>query len=130
LSGVQLQIDIDDQATSLLEDALANIRDQINAGLEEAGNEIVIYAQQIVPVRTGRLRDSITYTVADGTLTIMATAPYAKYVEFGTRRMQAEPYIRPAIDAYLYGITDPLQREVCAGFKNKEHRHHVKVMKL
>jgi HK97 gp10 family phage protein len=127
---VQIQIDVDDQATPMLEAALEKIQDQINAGLEEAGNEIVIYAQQIVPVRTGRLRDSITYTVADGTLTIMATAPYAKYVELGTRKMQAEPYIRPAIDAYLYGITSSLQRQVQAGFKRSEHRHHVKVMKL
>jgi hypothetical protein len=80
---VELQIEVDDQASPLLEAALAKIQDQINAGLDEAGNEIVIYAQQICPYRTGRLRASITYMVADAVLTVMATAPYAKYVEFG-----------------------------------------------
>jgi HK97 gp10 family phage protein len=113
---VQIQIDIDDQASPLLEAALAKIQDQINAGLDEAGNEIVIYAQQIVPVRTGRLRNSITYTVADGQLIIMATAPYAKYVEFGTRRMRAEPYIRPAIDVYMQAIVSSINEQVLDAF--------------
>jgi HK97 gp10 family phage protein len=113
---VQIDIEVDDQASPMLEAALANIQDQINAGLDEAGNEIVIYAQQIVPVRTGRLRSSITYTVADGQLIIMATAPYAKYVEFGTRRMRAEPYIRPAIDAYMDALTSSIEEQVLDAF--------------
>jgi HK97 gp10 family phage protein len=113
---VQIQIDVDDQATPMLEAALARIQDQINAGLDEAGNEIVIYAQQIVPVRTGRLRSSITYTVADGQLIIMATAPYALYVEFGTRKMRAEPYIRPAIDAYMDALTSSLAEQILDAF--------------
>jgi HK97 gp10 family phage protein len=113
---VQILVDVDDQASPMLEAALANIQDQINAGLDEAGNEIVIYAQQIVPVRTGRLRASITYTVADGQLIIMATAPYALYVEFGTRKMRAQPYIRPSIDAYMDALTSSIEEQVLDAF--------------
>jgi HK97 gp10 family phage protein len=113
---VQIQVEVDDQASPLLEVAFAKIEDQINAGLDEAGNEIVIYAQQIVPVRSGRLRNSIGYTVADGTLTIYATAPYAAYVEFGTRRMKSEPYIRPAIDAYVQAIVSSITEQILAAF--------------
>jgi HK97 gp10 family phage protein len=114
--SVQFQIDVDDQASSLLEAALAKIQDQISAGLEEAGKEIVIYAQQIVPVRTGFLRSTIGYEVADAQLIIRATANYAAYVEFGTRRMKSEPYIRPAIDAYMQAIASSLTEQVLAAF--------------
>jgi HK97 gp10 family phage protein len=113
---VEIHVEVDDQASPLLEAALAKIQDQINAGLDEAGAEIVIYAQQICPYRTGRLRNSITYTVADGQLTVMATAPYAKYVEFGTRRARAQPYIRPAIDGYMTRITSSINEQVLAAF--------------
>jgi HK97 gp10 family phage protein len=109
-------VEVDDQASPMLAAALQKLQDQINAGLDEAGNEIVIYAQQIVPVRTGFLRSTITYTVADGTLTVMATAPYAAYVEFGTRRMRAKPYIRPAIDAYMRLIESSITEQVAAAF--------------
>jgi HK97 gp10 family phage protein len=113
---VQIQIDVEDQATPMLEAALAKIQDQINAGLDEAGAEIVIYAQQIVPVRTGFLRSTIQYTVADGVLIVRATAPYAFWVEFGTRRMRARPYIRPAIDAYMNLIISSITVQVLAAF--------------
>jgi HK97 gp10 family phage protein len=113
---VQIEVEVDDQASPLIEAALAKIQDQISAGLDEAGNEIVIYAQQLCPVRTGRLRNSITYTVADGQLIIMATAPYARWVEFGTRRMRTEPFIRPSIDAYMNAITSSITEQVMAAF--------------
>jgi HK97 gp10 family phage protein len=114
--SVQVQLEVDDRASPLLEAALARIQDQINAGLDEAGKEIVIYAQQIVPVRTGFLRSTIGYEVADATLIIRATANYAAYVEFGTRRMKSEPYIRPAIDAYMQAIVSSLTEQVLAAF--------------
>jgi HK97 gp10 family phage protein len=113
---VQIQVEVDDQATPMLEAALEKIQDQINAGLDEAGQEIVIYAQQIVPVRTGFLRSSIGYEVADGTLIIRATAKYAAYVEWGTRRARAQPYIRPSIDAYMTRITSSIIEQVLAAF--------------
>jgi HK97 gp10 family phage protein len=113
---VEIHVELDDQASPLLEAALAKIQGQINAGLDEAGKEIVIYAQQIVPVRTGFLRSTIGYAVADCELIIRATANYAAYVEFGTRRMKSKPYIRPAIDAYMQAITTSLAEQVLAAF--------------
>ncbi|MEM3731731.1 MAG: HK97 gp10 family phage protein [Candidatus Bathyarchaeia archaeon] len=58
-------------------------------------------AKQLVPVRTGRLRSSIYAEVRDWVVRIGANATYALFVEFGTRYMQARPYLYPAIQAHL-----------------------------
>jgi HK97 gp10 family phage protein len=72
------------------------------------------YAKAIAPVRTGRLRDSIFHSVEHLVLTIGAKAYYASFVEFGTRFMHAQPYLRPAIRAFspITHILKPRIREI------------------
>lgn len=48
-------------------------------------------------------------------LTLGATAPYAGYVEFGTRRMAAEPYIRPSVDAYTQQVVEAFANGLMTG---------------
>lgn len=57
-------------------------------------------ARRRVPVKTGRLRNSITHEIAEDGLNaaIGSNAQYAPYVEFGTRRMRARPYLFPAFE--------------------------------
>ncbi len=53
-------------------------------------SKTALTAEHIVTVRrkkTGRK-----------TKTLQATAPHARFVEFGTRNMPAEPFLRPALD--------------------------------
>lgn len=54
-------------------------------------------------VRTGRLRGSITWrpgSDGDGPYVDIGSAVlYAPFVEFGTSRMPAYPYLRPALEA-------------------------------
>lgn len=64
------------------------------AAKAEVAQEVEAGAQQRVPVVTGTLRDSIQAQPDR----VVATAPYAGYVEFGTAYMTAEPYMRPAAD--------------------------------
>lgn len=58
-------------------------------------------ARILAPVDTGRLRASIMATKgSDGLgpfVEIGTNVEYAAYVEFGTRYMAAQPYLRPAI---------------------------------
>lgn len=64
-------------------------------GMEVIKNE----ARVLVPVDTGFLRDSIDLTEAgDNSVELVAEADYAEDVEFGTTKMQAQPYFRPAIE--------------------------------
>lgn len=54
-------------------------------------------------VRTGRLRDSITWRLGSDSsgpyADIGSAVLYAPYVELGTSRMAARPYLGPALDA-------------------------------
>lgn len=54
-------------------------------------------------VRTGRLRDSITWRpgvdAASPYVDVGSAVVYAPFVELGTSRMAARPYLRPALEA-------------------------------
>lgn len=60
-------------------------------------------AKRLCPVDTGRLRSSITNelgTDAQGLLAAVGTnVEYAPYVELGTSRMAAQPFLLPALEA-------------------------------
>ena len=58
-------------------------------------------AQRKVPVDTGNLTRSSGLEIRDSGLTaeVEPTAEYAAYVEYGTRYMNAQPYMRPSYTA-------------------------------
>ena len=70
----------------------------ISAALEKIGLLAEKYAAKKCPVDTGNLRGSITYEVdADGNAVYIGTnVEYAPYVELGTSRQKAQPFLRPA----------------------------------
>src|SRR5712692_10290859 len=76
----------------------SRLTDAVTSSLGDAANEIANLAQRYAPVRTGALRDSInaeqTGPMSYG---ISADAEYATFVEFGTIRMLARPFMRPAV---------------------------------
>lgn len=58
-------------------------------------------AKRLCPVDTGRLRASITHALerdAQGLVGVVGTdVDYAPYVELGTSRAPAQPFLRPAL---------------------------------
>lgn len=60
-------------------------------------------AKRLCAVDTGRLRSSINWRLAAdarGLLALIGTnVHYAPHVEFGTFRMRAQPFLRPALQA-------------------------------
>lgn len=68
--------------------------------LELSSKRIERMAKVKAPVDTGALKNSI-FSAKAGNLTHKVTAPqhYAIYVEKGTRKMRAQPYLKPALDA-------------------------------
>lgn len=66
--------------------------------LEEIGLTAEGYAKRLCPVDTGRLRNSITHIARYGAkeVYIGTNVEYAAYVEMGTKRQKAQPYLRPA----------------------------------
>lgn len=77
----------------------AEVTDMVMGMLEQMGQAVRDEAVRLAPVRTGRLRDSIGYTIrrSDMTVSIHADAPYSYFQEFGTRLIPAHPFLRPAL---------------------------------
>lgn len=67
-------------------------------GLTAVGMTAEAHAKKEAPVDTGRLRNSIANAVdADEKAVYIGTnVEYAPYVELGTSRMAARPFLRPA----------------------------------
>lgn len=64
----------------------------------KAASDIEATAQGIAPVDTGNLKNSIGSDVDGLDAEIGPTAEYGAYVEDGTSRMAAQPYMGPAAD--------------------------------
>jgi HK97 gp10 family phage protein len=100
-NGPQVALEI----LSALTDAFANLSDQA-----------LSYMQSVVPVDTGRLRDScFVQLVVQGSrlqIVIGADTPYAVYVELGTSVSPAQPYIRPTFDFVIQNLAGIIRNEV------------------
>ena len=67
--------------------------------LEIIGGKAESYAKKICPVDTGNLRNSITHQQYDENTEVIGTnVEYAPYVELGTVKMSAKPFLRPAAE--------------------------------
>lgn len=71
----------------------------VKAVVRVNGAELQSKAQDYAPVDTGNLKRSIGLKIEDAGLTarVAPTAEYAEYVEYGTRFMESQPYMRPAL---------------------------------
>jgi HK97 gp10 family phage protein len=78
----------------------AGLDSAIAVGVERAADRIVDTAQGLVPVDTGALRDSIrAEPVAPTHWQVIAgggDVDYAIFVEYGTSKMAAQPFLTPA----------------------------------
>lgn len=77
------------------------------AAAEKLGNQQAALRAQAIrtaavlaaPVDTGRLRQSIgVQKIGQGHYRVGTNVQYAPFVEFGTRRTRAQPFMRPAFE--------------------------------
>lgn len=70
-----------------------------NLAMEKIVRDIEGRAKLKAPVDTGYLQNSIRSSrTGAGSWRVEAGAEYAAHVEYGTRYMAAQPYLRPALD--------------------------------
>jgi HK97 gp10 family phage protein len=84
------------------DDAIDDLEGDMHEIMENVGMNTVAEAKSLAPVRTGRLRDSISYEADEDALmmTFRADTNYAIYQEDGTSKMAPNPYLRePAAHA-------------------------------
>ena len=93
-----MQIKVADNHIDEVLSALQSKKDKI---LEEWGLIAEAYASDYCPVDTGRLRASITHDRDDDTMYLGTNVEYAPYVELGTVNMDAQPFLRPAIENHM-----------------------------
>jgi HK97 gp10 family phage protein len=78
---------------------LAEVPQLANNLLDDSAMRVERDAKQRCPVDTGRLRSSIQVASGKGWRTVSTNVEYAPYVEFGTRRRGAKPFLFPAAEA-------------------------------
>lgn len=75
----------------------------VAAEILRRGIRVERVAKSLCPVDTGRLRSSITHALGRDSRSLYCDVgtdvEYAPYVEFGTLRQGAQPYLRPALGA-------------------------------
>lgn len=89
---------------SHLGEVLSELNDRVPAildalGLQAEGNA-VSEITSLGAVDTGRLRASISHASDDSSAYIGTNVEYAPYVELGTHKMAARPFLRNAIANY------------------------------
>lgn len=87
--------------TSYHKEVIAKIEQAIPRALEVVGGTAERHIKDITPVDTGRLWNSIAHEpIGNNAVGIGTDVEYAPYVEFGTYKMSAQPYLRPGIENY------------------------------
>ena len=118
----EMSVEIDSSgAIARLNEFMQNFM-QVNTVLEEDVNDgvemMVETARILVPVATGNLRDSIHYEGSFPNYSIVVDAQneygqyYGYYVEWGTSKMGAQPFLWPAINAVLPKLVYRIRRHV------------------
>jgi HK97 gp10 family phage protein len=72
---------------------------------EEAGARVVAAdMRNRAPVDTGALRNSITVSAAEEGAQVSVQVPYARFVQFGTRYMEAQPFISDEVQSPVLSV--------------------------
>lgn len=82
---------------SNIDKAVDNIRLAKQRTLTAIGQNVVSGATLLSPVDTGNLRQSLTYKVMLNEVQIGTNVEYAPYIELGTVKMNAQPFLEPAV---------------------------------
>jgi len=114
LEAIKRKLDwIDKETAEVLGDALY-----------ESGNIVKTKSQEIVPVKTGNLQRNHFVEKVSNFLTIVGVnAYYAPYVELGTSKMDAQPFLWPALEEkskdVISLVANALKKDVFESVENK-----------
>jgi HK97 gp10 family phage protein len=88
--------------------ASRHLRARLAPGVRKAAELVAERARKRAPVLSGRLRASIKVVPTDDPLgfRVVADVPYASFVEFGTSRQPANPFLRRALAESADAIRD------------------------
>jgi HK97 gp10 family phage protein len=79
----------------------SGIQREVHSFLASWAADVKAQAVKNAPMVTGYLRSTIYAKVKEWVVDVGADASYALFIELGTKYMQAQPYLYPAIQQYL-----------------------------
>ena len=82
-----------------MEECAERTKSELQGVIDKAAATCEAEAKQDCPVDTGNLRASIHTEKGDLEDIVGTDVEYAPYVEFGTYKMRAQPYMQPGADA-------------------------------
>ena len=85
--------------TGVLDAISERARQLAERTIAERAETALAAAKEACPVDTGRLRDSVTVEMSGLTASVGTSCGYAAYVEFGTSRMPARPFLEAGFQA-------------------------------
>lgn len=97
------------------------LKEGIKTALNKGANIVETQAKLLCPVDTGNLRRSITHNVFDDGFEVGTNVEYAIFVEKGTSKTKAQPYLEPALDMSINDILKIMEEET--GRKLKKVRY-------
>jgi HK97 gp10 family phage protein len=111
-----------------LRSKLATLPDDIRQAVGFEVKRSLLYieagAKRRVPVDTGRLRNSITHEQSEDGMKgrVGTNVEYGPYVEHGTRRMRARPYLFPSLEEETPRFKQRVRKAVADTLKRKAAR--------
>lgn len=107
------------QGLAKLQKQLAKLKNVSPHSLLAGALVLQRYAMENAPVKTGFLRNSATSRENEKGAELAFQANYSYYVEFGTSKMAAQPYVRPAIDEHSHEVVKAVGNEIEKEIKGK-----------
>ncbi len=105
-----IQIEGAAAVNAALDAYITDVHDAINTEIQAAGIECQAEAKKACPVDTGRLRASIVYGSGILEATVGTNVEYGPFIEHGTRKMRAQPFLFPAFEAASQHLQDNLSK--------------------
>lgn len=91
-----------------LQSGADNVTGEAQRIVAAAGMQTVALSQVLAPVDTGALKSSISVDIDALAFEAGPTVEYGGYVELGTSRMAAQPYLGPGFDQAVELCVDEL----------------------
>ena len=85
----------------------------VGQAMMNVAQNILATANTLVPVRTGYLKSTIAIEQPGKfQIKVKATAPYAYYVEFGTKKMSARLFLTNSVNQHLSELAPEIEQQI------------------
>jgi HK97 gp10 family phage protein len=123
-----IKLDGVDELLNKLQQLGANISSLENKALKNAAEPVLEDAKANVPVKTGKLqrglktsgiktKDGIKYVLVGVDRSDNSKIFYGKFIEFGTSKMSARPFLEPAYEKNKKEIVEAIKNTLKEGLK-------------